>query len=147
MEDPFADPRDEPPERRALRLQREARERAAIDQKVHDMKQREQMAEMSREREREIEKVVKARVQQWQKEKKNIRALLASLHEIAPPCSWQPMSLGELLDGAAVKKGYRKAILAVHPDKQPDNDEEKKVLAQLVFDALRDAWHEFEKSG
>ena len=57
------------------------------------------------------------------------------------------MSLGELLDPSAVKKGYRKALLAVHPDKQDGGDIEKKVLAQQIFDALRDAWNVFEKTG
>ena len=103
--------------------------------------------ESNRELERDLEKTVKARVQAWQREKKNLRALLASLHEIAPPCSWKPHSLAELLDPSAVKKAYRKALLAVHPDKQDPGDVEKKVLAQLIFDALRDAWNLFEKTG
>ena len=98
---------------------------------------------------RKLEKVVKARVMAWQKEKKNIRSLLASLHEISAPLStsWKAMSLGELLDAGAVKKGYRKALLAVHPDKQDGADVEKKVLAQQIFDVLRDAWNVFEKTG
>jgi len=45
------------------------------------------------EKERDLEKVIKAKVQAWQREKKNLRALLASLHEIAPPCTWTPMVL------------------------------------------------------
>jgi len=58
------------------------------------------------------------------------------------------MSLGELLDEKSVKKAYRKAIMVVHPDKQDDpNDLSAKVLAQLVFDALREAWGAFEKTG
>ena len=45
-----------------------------------------------------------------------------------------------------MKKAYRKALLAVHPDKQ-DGTVEQKVMAQLIFDALRDAWHQFEQTG
>jgi len=86
-------------------------------------------------------------VQAWQKEKKNLRALLASLHEIAPPCSWNPMTLGQLIEASACKKAYRKALLAVHPDKQDAGNVEAKVLAQHIFDALREAWNLFEKSG
>ena len=51
------------------------------------------------------------------------------------------------LPACPVKKAYRKALLAVHPDKQDPGDVEKKVLAQLIFDALRDAWNLFEKTG
>ena len=83
----------------------------------------------------------------WQKEKKNLRALLASLHEIAPPCSWKPMTIGQLIDKGAVKKGYHKACLAVHPDKQPPDDLEAKVMAQLLFDALRESWGQFQQTG
>merc|ERR1711988_1530855 len=94
---------------------------------------------------RDLEKTVKAKVQAWQREKKNLRALLASLHEIAPPCSWQQVELSKLLQPSDVKKQYRKACLAVHPDKQKNADLPSKVLAQHVFDALRDAWNIFEK--
>ena len=103
--------------------------------------------EANRDLEQSLEKTIKARVQAWQKEKKNLRALLASLHEIAPPCAWKQKTLAELLDPSAVKKAYHKALLAVHPDKQDANDVEAKVLAQHVFDALRDAWNLFEKTG
>jgi len=126
---------------------REAEKQAAIDAKVNALKEAKETEETNRERERDLEKVVKAKVHAWQKEKKNLRALLASLHEIAPPCSWQPMTLGQLLDAAAVKKAYRKSLIAIHPDKQDAADLEKKVLAQHIFDALRDAWNLFEKTG
>lgn len=126
---------------------REQQKRAAIDAKVEQLRVLKETEETNRELERGLEKAVKARVQEWQKEKKNLRALLASLHEIAPPCAWKALSLAELLDHSAVKKAYRKALLAVHPDKQATGDIESKVLAQHIFDALRDAWNLFEKIG
>merc|ERR1719502_650877 len=126
---------------------REAEKQAAIDAKVQQLREQKEMEESNRDKERDLEKLVKARVQAWQREKKNLRALLASLHEIAPPCAWTPMNLGQLLEASAVKKAYRKALLAVHPDKQDGGDVEAKVLAQHIFDALRDAWNLFEKTG
>ena len=48
---------------------------------------------------------------------------------------------------ASARQSYRKALLAVHPDRQDPGDVEAKVLAQHVFDALRDAWNLFEKTG
>lgn len=132
--------------REQLRLQKEQEKEAAMAEKVRQLKEKEDSVESMRELERTLEKTVKARVQQWQKEKKNLRALLASLHEIAPPCSWKPVSLAALIDPSMVKKSYRKAILAVHPDKQDPENVEQKVLAQQVFDALRDAWHIFEQT-
>jgi len=144
--DPFGDP-NEPEVRRRLRAQKEAQKNAAIAEKVNALKEKEAQTESNRETERELEKSLKLKVAAWQREKKNLRALLASLHEIAPPCSWKPMTLGELLDASAVKRAYRKALLAVHPDKQDGGDLGAKVTAQLIFDALRDAWHAFEQNG
>jgi len=140
-------PDGRPLSRQQLAARREAEKAAAIAAKVEEQRTRAATAEQNRETERDLEKVVGARVAQWQRDKKNLRALLASLHEIAPPCSWEPMSLGQLIDPAACKKAYRKAILAVHPDKQDGSDLQKKVLAQHVFDALREAWNVYQKTG
>ena len=140
----FIDP-NEPAERAALRAKREASKQAAIDEKVSKLREEKARQEGNKELERDLEKVVGARVAAWKQEKKNLRALLADLHNIAPPCSWKQRTLGELLDKQKVKKAYQRAILAVHPDKQDSDDVEKKVLAQHIFDALRDAWNIFEQ--
>jgi len=77
----------------------------------------------------------------WKKNK-NLRALLATLGEILPrSLTWDSLELAELLDRKAVRRAYRKAIVTVHPDKVCDQD---KVLGQLVFDALRQGWNEFQ---
>lgn len=48
----------------------------------------------------------------------------------------------QLVSHAEVKKTYRKACLAVHPDKQAGTDNEK--IAKMIFMELNDAWSEFE---
>merc|ERR1719163_2598888 len=103
----FIDP-NEPAERAALRAKREASKQAAIDEKVSKLREEKARQEGNKELERDLEKVVGARVAAWKQEKKNLRALLAD-----------------------------------HPDKQDSDDVEKKVLAQHIFDALRDAWNIF----
>lgn len=81
-------------------------------------------------------------VQQW-RQGKGIRALLASLHEVVPAGSrWEPMALGDLLEPAAVKEAWKRAALAVHPDKIS-----QKVLGRLVFDALMAAMEDFRREG
>lgn len=50
--------------------------------------------------------------------KKNIRALLCSLHNIIwEGCKWNECGMHQLVQQNEVKKMYRKACLAVHPDK------------------------------
>ena len=42
-----------------------------------------------------------------------------------------------------VKKMYRKAALAVHPDKQTGSDNER--LSKLIFTELNDGWALFQE--
>lgn len=42
-----------------------------------------------------------------------------------------------------VKKMYRKACLAVHPDKQAGGENEE--LSKLVFTELNDGWSKFQE--
>lgn len=55
---------------------------------------------------------------QTEGKKSNIRALLCSLHTVVwENCRWTKCDMGALVEPAAVKKAYRKACLAIHPDK------------------------------
>jgi len=90
-------------------------------------------------KEDEDESCIKARVETWQ-QGKNLRTMLVSLHEVAPASSgWVAVQLGDVVQPADVKSVYRKAVLAVHPDKCGKAGE--KVLGTCVFEALRDQWN------
>lgn len=55
---------------------------------------------------------------QTEGKKNNIRALLCSMHTILwTDAKWQKCEMHMLVSAADVKKAYRKACLAVHPDK------------------------------
>lgn len=60
------------------------------------------------------------KIAEWTEGKKgNLRALLCSLHTVLWPEAdrWQRCEMHQLVSAADVKKAYRKACLAVHPDK------------------------------
>lgn len=80
---------------------------------------------------------IERRVAVW-REGKNIQAMLATLHEIAPGrCRWQPRSLGELLDEDALRYAYKLAKAAMHNDKLPAGMKEwERARAQMIFHAL-----------
>lgn len=57
---------------------------------------------------------------QWtQGKERNIRALLCSLHTVLWDGEerWKQIGMHDLVSPEQVKKWYRKAVLAVHPDK------------------------------
>jgi hypothetical protein len=153
--------------------------------------------EEERDEKRTIASQVKAKVDNWRQGKKNMRAILSTLHEIVPPgLNWEPVGLSKLLQPTDVKKVYRKALLVIHTDKLPNNASsyvrarkgtrsaagrplgcawrldlraarasahppgpppllplasalprghaQDQVLAQEVFDAVREAWNNFQ---
>ena len=82
-----------------------------------------------------------AKVQNWKKEKKNLRALLADLHNIAPPCSWKQKTLGELLDKSQCKKAYHKVSKSLHPDRIHELSTPRRAEAEEVFKLISAAYH------
>ncbi|XP_003486403.1 cyclin-G-associated kinase [Bombus impatiens] len=85
------------------------------------------------------------KIAEWTEGKKgNLRALLCSLHTVLWPEAdrWQRCEMHQLVSAADVKKAYRKACLAVHPDKQAGTANEN--IAKLIFMELNNAWSTFE---
>ncbi|XP_017764332.1 PREDICTED: cyclin-G-associated kinase [Eufriesea mexicana] len=85
------------------------------------------------------------KIAEWTEGKKgNLRALLCSLHTVLWPEAdrWQRCEMHQLVTTADVKKAYRKACLAVHPDKQAGTANEN--IAKLIFMELNNAWSTFE---
>jgi len=96
-------------------------------------------------KEEESESCIKARVEAWQ-QGKNLRTMLVTLHEVAPTSSgWVPVQLCQVVQPADVKSVYRKAVLAVHPDKLDQSKPGEKTLGHLVFQTLCDQWNVFRK--
>ena len=76
----------------------------------------------------------------------NLRALLCSLHKVVWEDSpWQECSMHQLVTAADVKKMWRKALLATHPDKQVGTANEK--LSKMIMIELNDAWDKYQNSG
>ncbi|XP_076236948.1 cyclin-G-associated kinase [Calliopsis andreniformis] len=85
------------------------------------------------------------KIAEWTEGKKgNLRALLCSMHTVLWPEAerWQRCEMHQLVTAADVKKAYRKACLAVHPDKQAGTPNEN--IAKLIFMELNNAWSTFE---
>ena len=60
---------------------------------------------------------------------------------------WKPISIGDLLEAKKVKRAYYKASRFVHPDKLVGLSVEQRFVGKRIFDALSQAYAEFEESG
>ena len=80
--------------------------------------------------------------------KKDIRALLAGVHDVIWEGSgWKPLGIGDLLDAKKVRLGYQKAALRVHPDRLTKKPIEQQFVGRYIFDALSQAFSEWEANG
>jgi len=124
---------------------------AAVNKRVNDMRTSQAKAlEEIREREEQkkveeieedaVRKKLEPKIKAWSEEygkKKQLRALLGSLHTILwPEANWKPVSIGDIMDDNKCKRCFHKASRVVHPDKTHHLDPEKRFLAKRIFDAL-----------
>ena len=80
------------------------------------------------------------------KEKRNVRTLLSTMHTVLwKDAAWKPLGLGDVLEAKKVKLNYRKAMLVVHPDRCSNMDSETKFIAKRIFEAINEAYDEFVK--
>uniref|UniRef100_A0AAG5CTP3 Cyclin-G-associated kinase n=1 Tax=Anopheles atroparvus TaxID=41427 RepID=A0AAG5CTP3_ANOAO len=102
---------------------------------MNDMRKEELVKEMDPDR---------VKLMEWTEGKKsNIRALLCTVHTVLwPGAKWTKCEMHQLVSAADVKKIYRKACLAVHPDKHTGTENES--MAKMIFMELNNAWTEFE---
>mmetsp|Transcript_27968 Transcript_27968/g.65759 ORF Transcript_27968/g.65759 Transcript_27968/m.65759 type:complete len:475 (-) Transcript_27968:304-1728(-) len=116
---------------------------ATAQKAVNEVKNREAVKKKREDEEDAIRVHLEPKIKAWSEEhgkKKQLQALLASLHTILwPGAKWKPISIGDILQPAKVKKFYFKATLVVHPDKTGDLPAEKRFLAKRIFDALTQA--------
>ena len=90
----------------------------------------------------------KLKILEWTDGKKaNIRALLCSLHKVIweGETRWEQCGMHQLVSADDVKKMYRKAVLAIHPDKLTGHPHVE--LAKLIFVELNDSWAKFQQEG
>ncbi|EFA82636.1 DNAJ heat shock N-terminal domain-containing protein [Heterostelium album PN500] len=94
-----------------------------------------------------IEPGISDRVKHWAEKnnrRNNIRVLLATLHEVLwEESGWEKITLGAVITPVQVKKVYRKAIMVVHPDKVNNGTLEQKMIAQRIFESLREEYEVF----
>ncbi|KAH1129709.1 hypothetical protein J1N35_001087 [Gossypium stocksii] len=134
-------------ERRRARLERQQRTQERAAKALAEKNQRDIQVQREQAERHRISGTLDVEIKRWAAGKEgNLRALLSTLQYVLwPECGWQPVSLTDLITGAAVKKAYRKATLCIHPDKvqQKGANLQQKYVAEKVFDLLKEAWNKF----
>ncbi|KAB2022087.1 hypothetical protein ES319_D07G184600v1 [Gossypium barbadense] len=134
-------------ERRRARLERQQRTQERAAKALAEKNQRDLQVQREQAERHRISETLDVEIKRWAAGKEgNLRALLSTLQYVLwPECGWQPVSLTDLIMGAAVKKAYRKATLCIHPDKvqQKGANLQQKYVAEKVFDLLKEAWNKF----
>ncbi|XP_030471678.2 auxilin-related protein 2-like [Syzygium oleosum] len=143
----FQEVEGETEERRRARLERQQRAQERAVKALAEKNQRDLQVQREQAERHRIAETLDVEIKRWAAGKEgNLRALLSTLQYVLwPECGWQPVSLTDLITGAAVKKVYRKATLCIHPDKvqQKGANLQQKYVAEKVFDLLKEAWNKF----
>ncbi|XP_042392917.1 auxilin-related protein 2-like [Zingiber officinale] len=143
----FQDIEGETEERRRARLERHQRTQERAVKALAEKNERDLQIQKEQAERHRIAETLDIEIKRWAAGKEgNLRALLSSLQYVLwPECGWQPVSLTDLITGAAVKKVYRKSTLCIHPDKvqQKGATLQQKYIAEKVFDLLKEAWNKF----
>lgn len=117
--------------------------KSAQQKALQEVRQREEQKKQSESQEDEVRQRLEPKIKAWSEEhgkKKQLRALLASLHTILwPESKWKPVNLGDLLDDKKCRLAFHKASREVHPDKTMKLSPENRFLSKRIFDALSQA--------
>jgi len=130
-----------------------ARREAVVQEKVKEALEFKQELDEAQRREAQDLEEAKAKYDSalnvWatnNKEKRNVRTLLTSMHNVLwPDSGWKPLGLGDVIESKKVKLHYRKAMLVVHPDRCSALTAEIRFIAKRIFEAINEAYQEFLK--
>lgn len=132
-------------------MKRRTELRRAQNAAIAEVEERERAARAEQEFKDSAKTTLGPRLSEWSQEssgrKKDIRALLATMHTVLwEGASWEPASMSKLLIPAKVRFFYLKAVRIVHPDKHNTMDAAQRFAAEAIFHALETAYRVFEES-
>mmetsp|Transcript_4170 Transcript_4170/g.12139 ORF Transcript_4170/g.12139 Transcript_4170/m.12139 type:complete len:403 (+) Transcript_4170:150-1358(+) len=135
------------PDRATLVAEREAKEKARVEEHTKRMKEEKEKEDKMKKDKASLSFAVAEEMDKWAKTAdgqgfKDIRTLISTVHTVIwKDSTWQSVSLSELIaNDSNVKKYYRKAIIACHPDRHQEADAEQQVRADRIFQALNEAF-------
>lgn len=127
------------------------REQDRITQKVN--KKTEEVQKIWKEEQtlrtekQDAEKEFSDKLNNWETrnhQKNNIRALLATMHNVLwKDSGWEPVGPGDLITNGQVKSAYVKSLNIIHPDKHQNDPPSVRYISERVFSAVNEAFKKF----
>ena len=100
-----------------------------------------------RNEKQDAEKEFSEKLNNWESrnhQKNNIRALLATMHNVLwKDSGWEPVGPGDLITNAQVKATYVKSLNIIHPDKHQNDPPAVRYISERVFSAVNEAFKKF----
>mmetsp|Transcript_45698 Transcript_45698/g.120779 ORF Transcript_45698/g.120779 Transcript_45698/m.120779 type:complete len:405 (-) Transcript_45698:31-1245(-) len=134
-------------DRAILVAEREAKEKASLEEHTKRMKEEQNKEEKMKKDKVNLSFKVAEEMNKWAKMPdgtsfKDIRTLISTVQTVIwADSGWEPVSLSELIaKDSNIKKYYRKAIIACHPDRHQEAGPEQQVRADRIFQALNEAF-------
>jgi hypothetical protein len=98
----------------------------------------------------DAEKEFSEKLNNWESrnhQKNNIRALLATMHNVLwKDSGWEAIGPGDLITNAQVKLAYHKSLNIIHPDKHQNDPPGIRYVAERVFSAVNEAFKKFRNN-
>ena len=128
------------------RLREELLTKQRAERKVRQLQHAEQIRKDEARQTERVQGTIKDQVQRWASNKSLIR-MLCTLEKIMPRdrISLPKLDLRLRSTAADVKKAYKQALRAVHPDKLATARVDDRVRGEFVFNALRESYAKAER--
>lgn len=118
-----------------------------VNKKTEDVKKMWQNEVNVRNDKNDAEKEFGEKLNNWETrnhQKTNIRALLATMHNVLwKDSGWEPIGPGDLITNAQVKSAYFKSLNIIHPDKHQNDPPHIQYISERVFGAVNEAFKLF----
>ena len=133
-----------------LKKRAEDRINVSVTQKTEDVKKMWQNEANVRNDKVDAEKEFGEKLNNWETrnhQKSNIRALLATMHNVLwRDSGWEAIGPGDLITNAQVKNAYFKSLNIIHPDKHQNDSPGIQYISERIFAAVNEAFKLFRNA-
>ncbi|SBS87631.1 conserved Plasmodium protein, unknown function [Plasmodium ovale] len=129
-------------------IERQDSVKTKVSNRLQELKEHRYQEEVKFKEKAVASEKIKKQIFKWSKNSddtyKDLKVMLSTLNDVLWENSeWKHVSMSELISNTAmVKKTYKNAILLCHPDKHRDKSVERVLRAEMIFQALNNAYKE-----